>query len=396
MSLIPRDGWDHNIGDLFSALAASLGSREQSQGLCVDDLGMTIPVRSGRVGLVAAIKALGLRPGARIGVPLFCCPIVFHAITAAGCTVHFIDIDRDTYCLSLDDLFAKQSEFDALLAVHMFGNLCDMEKIEEGFSGRLIIEDCAQALGSKQNGRPAGTFGTISFFSFRSGKYISAGEGGALYSKDLAVLDRASRIIERMPSPSPASASVHAASAYLKSILRSRPLYGLIGYWLWRFYNQEVSRSESQSIVLGRISLADLRTIRARLPSLASRVDRQRANAAYFEHTLQLDPGMLCTEKPGMTYNRYLYPIKFPSTKTRDIVAASLFRKRIDSIKYLDGIAGITAKEFGYTGDCPVTEEVSRRVLTIPCYHGLKKKDLQRIAESVNSAWAEVTRTGPI
>jgi perosamine synthetase len=396
LGLVPRDNWDHSIGDLLCAIASTLGSKEADQELSVAELGMTIPVRSGRVGLVAAINALGLRPGAHIGVPLFCCPVVFHAIAAARCSVRFIDVDPETYCLSPDDLAAKRSELDAVIAVHMFGHLCEMEKLKDAAGGKPIIEDCAQALGSRLNGRPAGSFGTIAFFSFRSGKYISAGEGGALYSGEAAVFSRASGLIGGMPALGRVNDCVHAASFYFKSLLRSRPLYGLLGYRLWRFYNQGISQSDKQSVSLGRISLADLKIIRMRLPSLASRVDRQRANADYFARHLQLDSRMLCADKPGMFYNRYLYPIKFPSAETRDYVAAYLFKRRIDSMKYLDDVTDVATEYFGYTGDCPVAERISKRVLVIPSYHGLRKKDVEKITESVNSAWAEISRTGVV
>jgi perosamine synthetase len=392
MSLVPRDRWDHSIGDLFSAFGAALRPRENGRGLPVAGLGMTIPVRSGRAGLIVAIRALDLRPGARVGVPLFCCPVVFHSIVAAGCAVRFIDVDPETYCLSPDDLAAKRSQIDAVVAVHMFGHLCEMEKLKEAAGGKPIIEDCAQALGSRLNGRPAGSFGDVAFFSFRSGKYISAGEGGALYSGDTAVSSRTSQIVGELPVSGRASDCAHAAKVYLKSLLRSRPLYGLAGYRLWRIYNKRICQSDNQSIALGQISRADLMTIQKRLPSLPVWVDRQRANADYFARHLQLDHGMLCAEKPGTFYNRYLYPIKFPSAETRDLAAAHLFRRRIDSMKYLDDIADVAAVNFGYSGDCPVAEGLAKRVLVIPGYHGLKEKDVEKIAKSVNSAWAEITR----
>jgi dTDP-4-amino-4,6-dideoxygalactose transaminase len=90
-------------------------------------------------------------------------------------------VEPETYCLSAGDLSAKRSQIDAVIAVHMFGNLCDMPSLQEAAEGKPIIEDCAQSLGSKLDGRPAGSFGTIAAFSFRSGKYLSAGEGRSVF-----------------------------------------------------------------------------------------------------------------------------------------------------------------------------------------------------------------------
>jgi dTDP-4-amino-4,6-dideoxygalactose transaminase len=100
-------------------------------------------VRSARAAIIVAIKALNLSPGASIGVPLYCCPVVFKAIEAAGCKPCFIDIDPGTFCISAKDLSAKSAQIDALIAVHMFGNLCDMPGIQEAAQDKPIIEDCA-------------------------------------------------------------------------------------------------------------------------------------------------------------------------------------------------------------------------------------------------------------
>ena len=184
IGLIPGEHWEHRFSDLLRGFAAAMGPKKQHETPYIPGIGKLIPVRSGRAALVAALRALNLPPGARVGAPLYCCPVVFKAIVAAGCTAHFIDIDPATYCMSAEDLLAKRSQVDAVIAVHMFGNLCDMPSLQQAAQGKPIIEDCAQSLGSKLDGRMAGSFGTIAVFSFRSGKYLSVGEGGALYSSD--------------------------------------------------------------------------------------------------------------------------------------------------------------------------------------------------------------------
>ena len=141
IGLVPRDHWEHNIGDLFRALARSRKPRENDERLFLDGIGECIPARSGRTALLAAIKALNLPPGARIGVPLYCCHVVFKAIAAAGCKPRFIDIEPETFCLSPEDLAAKRSQIEAVIAVHMFGNLCDMKKLKESAGGKAGRED---------------------------------------------------------------------------------------------------------------------------------------------------------------------------------------------------------------------------------------------------------------
>ena len=71
IGLTPRDHWEHNLGDLIYGLAETLAPRKRNGKLNISGLGGCIPVRSGRAGLVTAIQALNLPPGARIGVPLY-------------------------------------------------------------------------------------------------------------------------------------------------------------------------------------------------------------------------------------------------------------------------------------------------------------------------------------
>lgn len=390
IGLIPRDHWEYSLVALFRSMAAAVGAREHGREIHIPGLGRAIPVGSGRAGLIAALKALNLRPGSRIGVPLYCCPVVFSAIAAAGFEARFVDVEPGTFCLSPEDLSAKRSQVEAVIAVHMFGNVCDIDDLKKAAPGLPIIEDCAQALGSKMNGRMAGSLGTIAFFSFRSGKYLSAGEGGALYSRDPDMLARTSRWVGEMPVSSRASDCRHAAKTYLKSILRTRPLYGLLGYRLWQIYNNKTKFSEVQGITQGQISMADLINIENRLPLLDSMIERQRANAEYYSGNLKLGPGMLCLEKPDTFYNRYLYPITFPVAGQRDEMAACLLRRRIDTMKYLGDVVDIAIAQFRYKGDCPVAEQLAKRVLIIPGYYALRIKDLERIVLTVNSAWAAI------
>mgnify|MGYP001275714443 CR=1 FL=1 len=182
LGLIPPENQEYSLRDIFAGLIALVNTGNKYNAIKIDGIGSCIPTRSARVAIHTAIKVLNLPTGARIGVPLYCCPVVFKAIESAGCKHCFIDVAIETYCMSAEDLFRKRNELDAVIAVHMFGNTCNMPALLDVVQGKPIIEDCAQSLGSKLNGHMTGTFGTISTFSFNSGKYLSVGEGGALFS----------------------------------------------------------------------------------------------------------------------------------------------------------------------------------------------------------------------
>jgi perosamine synthetase len=378
---------------MIRGLAAALGPRKGNGILHISGLGRCIPARSARAAIVAAIKALELPSGARIGVPLYCCPVVFKAIKAAGCTARFIDVRPDTYCLSVDDLSAKSSQIDAVIAVHMFGNMCDMPSLQEAAEGKPIIEDCAQSLGSKLNGRPAGSFGTIAAFSFRSGKYLSAGEGGAVFSRNADVLSRLSHWISAMPIPGWAEEFVHVAKTYIRSLLRRKPLWGVAGGPMWSFYNKMVDYSSKSPLVLTQIYSSDLAIAIRRLALLDSAVEKQRTNADYYSSNLKLDPAMICSEKSGAFYNRYLFPITFASPEDRDFITGYLRSREIDTAKPYQDIAEIAAAHYGYAGDCPMAEQICKRVLVIPSNYSLKKEDVQRVARCLNAGWEKLRST---
>lgn len=393
-SLIPREFWDHGFRDLLSCLAVAPSRRKQDMVLHIHGLGDCVPVRTGRAALVAAIRSLKLPLGASIGAPLFCCPVVFQAIHTAGCRPRFIDIDPETYCLSAEDLAKKQSRMDAVIAVHMFGNLCDVMRLREQARGKPIIEDCAQALGSRLEGLMAGSLGDLSFFSFRSGKYISAGEGGAIYSNDPEMRDRVSRIVSEMSVPSPKEECRHAVRVHIKSRLRSKPLYGMIGHRLGQLWEKRMKASDDSPVVLGQIRMTDLLLIRKRLACLERWIDAQRGYADLLIRDLELGTGMLCHENPGTFYNRYHFPILFHSPEQRDFVASHLRTAHIDSIKYLSGVVETATRHYGYDGGCPAAERISERVLVVPSYHALRGGDVDYIANCVNNGWAEIKRRG--
>jgi perosamine synthetase len=386
--LIPRDYWEHHAADVGKGFAAAIVRKDGMRMVPLPGIGPGIPIITGRAGLVAALQALGLPRGARVGVPLYCCPVVFGALAAADCAPRFLDIDPETFCLSAEDLARKSADLDAVVAVHLFGNTCDLRGLAEAAPGKPIIEDCAQSLGSRIEDRPVGTSGAMSIFSFRSSKYLSAGEGGAVFSNDPELRSRLDRIVRALPRASRFEEIGHLAKVYLKSVLRGRPLYGWIGRRLWAFVNRETDATARPKMGLSRIRRADLAVAESRFAGLDQAVLRQRAHAEFFLKTLDLDPRMLCFERPGRFYNRFHFPLTFPSTEQRDAVAAFLLRRGIDSNKYLDGVVDVAAGHYGYAGDCPETERISRRVLTIPVYHALRDVEVRRIAEAVNQGWS--------
>jgi perosamine synthetase len=232
----------------------------------------------------------------------------------------------------------------------------------------------------------------VAVFSFRSGKYLSVGEGGAIFSKHSGVRAEAANLILQLPVPSQMEELIHVAKTYLRSSLRSRPFYGLVGYALWEAYNERTQFIAKSPVTVGQIYRTDLLLTKKRLGHLEAIVDTQRSNADYFLRNLRTDGSTLCHERAGSFYNRYQFPITLPSQDERDFLALYLHRRQIDTAKPLDDIVEVAKTYYRYDGDCPVAEKLSRQVLIIPSYHSIGKEEIERIAGSVNDGLSELSR----
>ena len=230
VGLIPRNNWDYGVDALL--VAASGIYRNASGAPSVANLFGQDPVwtNAGRTSLYAILGALHLPAGAQVGVPLFCCSVVFDAICQAGLTPRFIDSGVDDYNLSTEDLRKKRSGLAAVVPVHMFGKPADMDAIDAAAEGIPVIEDCAQSLLSTYKGKLTGLLSTVSFFSFRCGKYISAGEGSAIICRDGELHDEIERVVASFPPRSAPGMITDALTTFAKATLYNRPWYGLAGF----------------------------------------------------------------------------------------------------------------------------------------------------------------------
>lgn len=381
-SLIPAENWEYSLRDFFNGILSAV-KKNTNKSVFIKGVGNCVPTRSARAGIYTALKILKIPAGARIGVPLYCCPVVFKAIEAAGCKHCFIDIDRETCCISAEDLDRKRNGFDAVIAVHMFGNTCNMNTLLDIAREKPIIEDCAQSIGSMINGRMTGTFGTAAAFSFRSGKYLSVGEGGALFSNQPAIMQKFSEAIAILPKPGLSDELKHLAETYIRTKLRTRPFYGLVGYPLWKFYNKTVDYSAKSPIIFAQSYRSDAATAVKRLKKLDQDVQKQRQYADLFMHELKLTPEMYCIAMPGTFYNRYLYPIFLNSSAERDQMIEYLHKRRIGTAKPYHDIATVATQHYGYQGDCPVSEQIANRVLVFPNHYNLEEHEVHHIARLI-------------
>lgn len=114
-------------------------------------------------------------------------------IVHLGATPVFVDIDPVSWCLDPDRVEAAITpRTKAILAVHIYGNLCDMDRLQDiaDRHGIVLIEDAAEAIGSVWKGRRAGSMGRFGAFSFHGTKTLTTGEGGMFVTSDPALHER--------------------------------------------------------------------------------------------------------------------------------------------------------------------------------------------------------------
>src|SRR4051812_21322649 len=149
-----------------------------------------VGVANGTDAITLALRALGAGPGDEVVVPSFTFYASAEAVPPTGARPVFCDVDPDTFCITPETVRAAlTSRTKAVIAVHLFGNVAPVREIEA--LGVPVVEDAAQAIGSKSgDGRP-GTLGTAATFSFFPSKNLGAfGDGGAVTSNDDAVAER--------------------------------------------------------------------------------------------------------------------------------------------------------------------------------------------------------------
>jgi perosamine synthetase len=138
------------------------------------------------------LVALGVGPGDEVIVPEITWIASAAPVTYVGARPVFVDVLPDTWCIDPARVEAAITpRTKAIMAVHVYGNLCDMDALQDIASrhGLALIEDAAEAIGSQWHGRAAGSMGTFSTFSFHGTKTMTTGEGGMFVTQDPALFE---------------------------------------------------------------------------------------------------------------------------------------------------------------------------------------------------------------
>lgn len=178
-------GWISSEGPFvpkFEEKMAAIVSRQHGIAVC-----------NGTAALEVAVVALGIGNGDEVILPTFTIISCAAAVVRAGATPVLVDSDPITWNMDVTQVEAKITpRTKAIMVVHIYGLPVDMNPILElaRIYGLKVIEDAAETHGQTYNGRPCGSFGDISTFSFYPNKHVTTGEGGMIVTNDPVLAER--------------------------------------------------------------------------------------------------------------------------------------------------------------------------------------------------------------
>lgn len=271
-------------GDLFRYTAGQDAPVSKLEREFADALGAkyALAVSSCSAALFLSLKALGLKPGARVLIPAFTFAAVPSSIVHADCLPVLSEVGEN-YRIDMEDFATKlEQDIDAVMISHMRGHTSDMDRIMElaAAKGLPVIEDAAHSLGTKWHGQNIGTIGKIGCFSFQSYKLLNSGEGGILITDDADLLAQATIM---------SGAYEHNWKAHLARSPEDETA-------LKTAFDRWQNKLPLYNLRLGNISAA---IVRAQLAEIPRRVTDGRRNHDYLADKLEVSPWITVPEKLG-------------------------------------------------------------------------------------------------
>lgn len=291
-----------------------------------------IALNSGTSALNASMEALGIGEGDEVIVPSFTFIATALAPSFVGAKPVFADIERERLGLDPEDVKERiTSKTAAIIPIHYGGLPCHIKALSEiaEDNGIFLVEDSAEALGAQTDDRKTGSFGDISIMSFTGGKIITMGEGGMVMTNSEKLRDKIESIRE-------------------KYSWRMPTIVAALG----------LSQLEKLSLVIGK------------------RRNNARIYTKAFEEIEDITP----PKEPDGCFNVYfLYTVKVD--KGRDELQEYLTEQGISTKVYFHPLHKDPLK-------LPVTEELSRQVLTLPIYPSMTDVERNFILDNIRG-WSK-------
>ncbi len=310
-----------------------------------------IGMSSGTDALLCALMALGIGPGDEVICPAFTFFATAGSVARVGATPVFADIDPKTYNIDPADLRRRITpRTKAIMPVHLFGQLADMEAINALAARHSIpvIEDAAQAIGASRNGRLACSAGLCGCLSFFPSKNLGGfGDGGAVCTNDDAFAQK----------------------------LKLLRVHGTERTYYHRMIGGNFRIDALQAAVLD-----------VKLKYLNNWHEARRRNAALYNELFAGSPVQTPFIDPAniSIYNQYV--VRVPN---RDVVKDKLIAAGVGCAVYYPlslHLQECFASLGGKSGDLPHSEQASHEVLALPVYPELTEEQLRYVAAQLLQA----------
>ncbi|HKN79045.1 MAG TPA: dTDP-4-amino-4,6-dideoxygalactose transaminase [Lysobacter sp.] len=302
--------------------------------------------------LEMAALLLDLQPGDEIIMPSFTFVSTANAFVLRGAVPVFVDIRQDT--LNIDERLVEGAitpRTKAICVVHYAGVSCEMDPIMEiaARHGIAVIEDAAQGIFSRYNGRPLGSIGQFGALSFHETKNVISGEGGALLVNDPAGVERAEIIRE-------------------KGTNRSKFFRGQVDKYTW----VDVGSSYLPGEIIAAFLAAQFEEAEAITQRRLALWDRYHAWAEPYERAGRLRRPIV---PANCTHNAHMYYLLLDDLADRTHFIESLKAKDIGAVfHYIPLHSSPAGMKYGRAdGALPVTDDISDRLVRMPLWCGLEE-----------------------
>jgi UDP-4-amino-4-deoxy-L-arabinose-oxoglutarate aminotransferase len=378
------ESWRRALGTLFLTLGPQVATFEQELGrfLVRGREGAAVPHVVGTnacsTGLVLALRALDVGPGDEVITTPMTFASTASAILHLGAKPKFVDVEAAT---GLIDPAAVRAAVGpktvGILPVHLYGQLADMKalRIVADRYGLFVIEDSAHGIEMERDGVRPGELGDAAVFSFYATKNITAGDGGAVVTRNSTVADRLRRL--RNHGVTKGAADRHEGS-----------------YQHWDI---------TELGFKANLTDLDAALLLPQLPHIADKRDRREAVARRYESSLRERIPALRSEPP--TLRRVPWLVERRGTSSHHLFTLHAAPGQRDPLLAKLGAAGIgtavnyraihlltyLAELFAIPrGSLPVAEEIGDRTLSLPMYPTLSTSDQDQVVDAVATAWAEL------
>ena len=339
--------WLTNMGDKHKELQVKLEKYLEITNVVL--------YTNGHLALENIIAAMGLPKGSEVITTPFTFVSTTHAIVRNGLIPVFCDINKDDYTIDADKIEPLITDnTSAILPVHVYGNICDIEAIERiaGKHNLKTIYDAAHAFGVKYKGKSSAGFGDASMYSFHATKVFNTIEGGAVCFEDNSLIQ----------------------------ILNDLKNFGIRGAESCDYIGGNAKMSEFQAAM----GICNLRHLEEEI------LKRKKVAESYDEQLGGIDGIRLNPAKNDVESNYAYYPVLFEEYKyTRDEIYNKLLENSICARKYFFPLTSDFEcyRDLTYGGGhkTPVAKYISDNILTLPIYADLDLAIVEMICNVIKA-----------